>query len=130
MLWSLPNHEVAVAVVLENPADGRLVLRDDAVVAREARGLFRDHAEARRVMIAAGDERRARRRAERRGMELRVAQPGLRDAVQRRRRDDAAEGARRAEADVVGHDQQHVGRAFGRHDARRPPRFRLQRRSP
>ncbi len=102
-----------------------LSLRDDAVVAGEAGGLLRDHAEAGRVMVAAGDERGARRRAERRGVELRVAQPGLGDAVQRRRRNDAAEGARRAEADVVGHDQQHVRRALGRHDARRPPGLRL-----
>ena len=99
---------------------------DDAVVAGEAGGLLRDHAEAGRVMVAPGDERGPRRRAEGGGVELRVAQPRLGDAVQRRRRDDAAEGARRTEAHVVGHDEQHVGRALGRHDARRPPRLRLQ----
>jgi hypothetical protein len=76
-------------------------------------------------MIAPRNERRARRRAERRGMELRVTQTGRRDPVQRRRWDNAAEGARGAEANVVGHDEQHVGRAFGRHHARRPPRFRF-----
>ena len=70
VLWSLPNHEVAKPLSLQDPADGRLVFRDDAVVAREAGGLLRDHAEAGRVMVAAGDERRARRRAERGGMEL------------------------------------------------------------
>ena len=59
-------------------------------------------------------------------MELRVTQPVFRDTIQRRRRDDAAERARRAEADVVGHDEQHVGRTLGRHDARRPPRLRLR----
>ena len=37
----------------------------------------------------------------------------MRDAIQRRRGDDAAEGARRAEADVVGHDQEHVGAPLG-----------------
>ena len=114
-----------VAVVLEDAADGRAVFADDAVVAGKARGYFGDHAETRRVVVAAGDQRRARRRAERGGMELRVAQPRLRDAIQGRRRDDAAERARRAEADVVGHDQQHVGRALGRHDGRRPVRLRL-----
>ena len=74
VLWSLPNHEVAIAVVLEDAADGRLVLGDDAVVAGEAGGLLGDHAEAGRVMVAAGDQRGARRRAERGGVELRVAQ--------------------------------------------------------
>ena len=54
-------------------------------------------------------------------MELNVAQPRLGNAVQVRGRDDAAKGARHAVALVVGHDEQHVGRALGRHNARRPP---------
>ena len=57
------------AVVLQDAADRRLVLRDDAVVARETGRLFRDHAETHRMMVAAGDQRCARRRAERGGME-------------------------------------------------------------
>ena len=57
---------------------------------------------------------------------LRVAQSVCRDAVERRRRDDAPEGAGRAEADVVGHDEEDVRRALRRHHARRPGRFRLQ----
>ena len=44
----------------------------------------------------------------------------LRDAIERGRRDDAAEGARYAIARIVGHDQEHVRRALGRLDARRP----------
>ena len=73
----------------------------------------RDHAEADRVVVAAGDQRRARRRAERGGMELRVAQARFREPIHRRRRDDAAKGAGDAVALIVGHDQQHVGRALG-----------------
>ena len=42
------------------------------------------------------------------------------DPVERRRRDDAAECAGDAIAGIVGHDQQDVGRALGRHDLRRP----------
>ena len=53
-----------VAVVQEDAADGGLVFRDDAVVAGKTGGLFGDHAEAGRVMVAAGDQRGARRRAE------------------------------------------------------------------
>ena len=64
-----------VAVVLEDAADGGLVLGDDAVVAGEAGGLLRDHAEAGRVMVAPGDQRGARRRAERGGVNVVVAQP-------------------------------------------------------
>ena len=54
---------------------------DDGVVARVAGGLLGDHAEADGVMVAAGDQRRPRGRTERGRVELRVAQPRLRDAV-------------------------------------------------
>ena len=55
------------------------------------------------MVVAAGDDRRARGRAERRGVEIRVTQPVLRDAIHCRCRNDAAERARRAEAHVVSH---------------------------
>ena len=104
-----------IAVLLQDFADGGAVRADDGIVAREAGGHFADDAEADRVVVAAGDQRRPRRRAERGGVELRVAQSRLGDAVHRRCRDDAAKGARDAVALVVGHDEQHVRRAFGRH---------------
>ena len=100
-----------VAVVPQDGADGALLDRDDRVVTGEAGGDLADHTEAHRVVVAPGDQRCARRRAEGGGMEVRVAQAALGDAVERRGRDHAAEGAGRAEAVVVGHDQQHVGRA-------------------
>ena len=63
----------------------RGVLRtDDRVVAGIAGGHLADDAEAHGVMVAAGDQRGARRRAQRGGMELRVAQPRLGDAVHAR----------------------------------------------
>src|SRR5262249_19081841 len=86
-------------------------------------GGFRDHAEAGRVMIATRNERRPRRRAKRRRMKLRVTQTCLRNPVQRWSWDNATECAWRAEANVVGHNKQHVRRAFGRYDSRRPPWF-------
>ena len=110
-----------VAVLAQDAADRGVLRTDIRVVARVAGRQLRDHAEADLVVVAAGDQRGARGRAERGGVELGVAQPGVRDAVQRRRRDDAAERAADAVALVVGHDQQHVGRALRRHDARRPP---------
>ena len=115
-----------VPVLLENLTDRSAIPLDDRVVTRESRRRFAHDAKAGHVMVAAGDQRRARRRAERRGMKLRVAQPVLRDAIQGRRRDDAAKRARRAESAIVRHDEQHIGRALRRHDARRPPRFRLR----
>ena len=114
-----------VAVLLENLADRAAILLDHRVVPREPGRRFAHDAIAGHVMVAAGDQCGARRRTERRGMKLRVPQSVLCDAIQRRRRDDAAERARRAEPAVIGHDEQHIGRALRRHDARRPPRFRL-----
>ena len=86
----------AVAVLQQDAADGRAVLADDAVVAGEAGRCLGDHAEADRVVVAAGDQRRARRRAQRGRVEVGVAQAVVGDAVERRRRDHAAEGGRRA----------------------------------
>src|SRR5271165_5030552 len=60
-------------------------------------------------------------------MEVRVAQPLRCDAIHGWRRYDAAEGARCAETLVVRHDEQHVGRALRRYDARRPPCLRFRR---
>src|SRR5580700_4381362 len=74
------------------------------------------------MVVAAGNERRARGRAKRRGVELRVAQPRLRDAVQVWCRNDAAESARHTVALVIGHDEQDVRCSFGWDDTRRPPR--------
>ena len=76
-------------------------------------------------MVAAGDERGTGGRAERGGVKVQIAQPVVRNVVQCRRWNHAAESARRGEADVVGHDQQDVGRALGRHNPRRPAGFRL-----
>ena len=116
-----------VPVVLQDGAERAVLLPDDRVVARESRRDFAHHPEAGHVVVAPGDQGRARRRAERRGVEVGVTQPVLRDTIQCRRRNDPAERARRAEPGVVRHDEQHVGRALRRHDAWRPPRCRIRR---
>src|SRR5277367_607072 len=76
-------------------------------------------------MVAAGDQRRPRRRAKRGGVELCVTQARLGDAVQVRRRNDTAEGAGYAVALIIGHDEEHVGRVLGRDDTGRPPGRRV-----
>ena len=115
-----------IAVVEQHPADGRLVLGNDAVVAGEPRRLLRDHAKPDRMMVPAGDQRGASRGAERRRMDVVVTQSVPGNAIHRGRRDNATKGAWHAKTRVVGDDQQHVGRAGRRRDARRPPRFRLE----
>ena len=117
----------AIAIVFEDLADRRLVTREEAVIAGVTCRLLGDDTKARRVMVAPGDQRGARRRAQRRRMEVGVAKAVVGDAVERRRGDDAAEGARCAESDVVGRDQQDVGGTFRRHNARRPVRLGLER---
>ena len=119
-----------VAVVAQNPADGGVVRPDDRIVARIAGRQFADHAIADLMMVAPGDQRRPRRRAKGGRVELGVAQAGRRDAVERRRRDDAAECAGDAIALVVGHDEQDVRRALRRHDARRPDTASIRTPSP
>jgi hypothetical protein len=112
-----------VAVIEQNPSDSCLVLGDDAVVARESRGLFRDHAEAGGMMVAPGNQRSARRRAERGGVNVIVAQAVFRYAIHRRCRDDAAERARDAETGIVRDDKKYVRRLLRRHNAGCPPIF-------
>ena len=63
-----------VAVVEQDPSDRGLVLVDDAVVAGEAGRLLGDHAESGRMVVAPGDQRGARRRAQRGGEDPVVAQ--------------------------------------------------------
>ncbi len=102
------------SVLLQDLRDGRGVLAHQAVVAGITRRHFGDDAGVHRVMVATGDERRARWRAERGRVELGVAQAVLRQPIQGRRVHRTAEGARRAVADVVEQDQQDVGRPFRR----------------
>ena len=79
--------------------------------------------EADGVVVAAGDQRRPRGRAERGRMELRVAQSHFRDAVHGGRRNDAAERAGDAVTLIVRHDQQDVGRTLRRNHRGRPLRL-------
>ena len=109
-----------IAVLLEDRANAGALQADDGVVAGIARGQFADHAGTHRVMVAAGDQRRPGGRAQGSRVELGVTQSCLGDPIESRRGDDTAKGARDAVALVVGHDQQHVGRALRRHHAGRP----------
>ena len=113
-----------IAVVPKDPADGGVLGTDDGIVTRIAGRQFADHAIADLMMVAPGDQRGSRRRAKGRRVELGEAQAGGCDAVERRRRYDAAERAGNAVTLIVGHDEQDVRRALRRHDARRPERRR------
>ena len=110
----LPDGGRAVAVVPQDPRQRRAVPRQQRGVAREPTGELADRPEADRVVVPAGQQRRARGGAQRRDMEPVVAQPTLRDTRVVRRLDRAAEGARVPEPGVVDEDQEDVRRAFRR----------------
>ena len=115
-----------VSIGLQNCADGAFLNRDDRVIPREARRDFAYHPVTHRVMVATGNQRGARRRAERRGVKIGVAQSLCSDTIHRRGRNHPTKRGRRAIADVVRHNKQHVGRAFWRHDTWGPPGLRIR----
>ena len=117
----LPEPGRRVAILDQDSPDRRPVLRDGGVVAREPRRSLGDHAEAHRVVVPPADRGGASRRAQRGVVHLRVAQSVGGELVQRGARDDSTESARGSETGIVDLNQQHVGRALGRHHARRPP---------
>src|SRR6185437_900171 len=64
-------------------------------------------------MVAAGNQRGARRTAKRCRVEMVVAQPLRGKLVHRRRRNAAAESTELAEAAVIDQDQQNIRRSLG-----------------
>ena len=112
-LVALAELRRAVAVELEDLGQRRGRVRPDRVVARRGGGELGDVAHADRVVVAAGEQRRAGRRAQRRGVEAVVLQPAGGEALEVRRVARAAERAGGAEADVVDQDDQDVRRARG-----------------
>ena len=114
-----------VAILLQDFADRRVLPPDDRVIPRIAGRLLSEYTESHAVVVAPGQQRGARGRAERGRVEVRIAQPRLRDPVERRRRDHTAEGARNAVALIVGHHQQDVRSPLRRHHPRRPERRRV-----
>ena len=92
-------------MIKQNAPDGGSVRGDDAVIAGETRGLLGDHAKTGRVMVASGDQRGPRRRAQRGRVNVVIAQTVIRDAIHRKRRDDATEGARYAKSGIIRDDK-------------------------
>ena len=109
----VPLTEGAGAVAVESQ---HLRQRRDAVrilpgVAGEGGRGLHDRAGVHGVVVPSGLERVARRRAQRRRVEVVEAQAALREPVHRRRVDRPAERARPAEAHVVDQHDHDIGRA-------------------
>ena len=103
----------AVSVVPQNPREGNAVIRDERGVAREACRELADGAEADRVAVAAGEQRRPRRRAERGDVEAVVPHALVRHPRVVRCVDRPAEGGGIAEAGVVDEHHHDVRSSIG-----------------
>jgi len=102
-----------VTIVDKNVADRTGALGQNGIIARIARGEFRDVAKAHSVMVAAGEKRGARGRAQRSGVKVVVTKAACCHAIQGRGWNRPAEGAGCTEARIVSQDQQNVWSAFG-----------------
>ena len=78
-----------------------------------------------RVVVAPGEDARARRRAQRSGVHIRKEQPFGRQCIDIRCRDRASVTAKVAETHIVDHDEHDVGSALGSPQRCRPGGCRL-----
>ena len=107
-----------VPVLLQRPRQRRAITGDGRVTARERPGELGHEAEADSMLVAAGQQSGAGRRADRSDVKAVIAQASLRHAGVVRRLDRAAERARIPEPGVVDQDEQHVRCALRRRDLR------------
>ena len=110
----LAEHVRVPAALAEDLGDRRALERDVAVGVREAGRGLGDAGHAVRRVVAAGEQRRAGRRAQRGGVPVRVGQAALGEPVDVRRLDQAAPRLHRRVADVVEDDVEDARRAVGR----------------
>ena len=112
-LMALAELRGRVAVELQRPRQRRDRVRQHRTVARRGGRDLGDAAHAGGMMIAPGQQRLPRRRAERGRVEAGVLESVCRQPFGIRRLAGAAEGARRAEPDIVEQDDQTFGAPLG-----------------
>jgi hypothetical protein len=110
----LAEHVRVPAALAEHLGDRRALERDVAVPVREAGCRFGDAGHPVRGVVAAGQQRRARRRAQRSRVPVRVRETVLGEPVDVRRLDQTAPRLHRGVADVVENDPEHVRSPVGR----------------
>src|SRR6516165_10771567 len=109
----------SVAVIAQNLRTGRAALRHHAWIAIPVIGEFRNLSIADAVMIAPGQQRRARRRTHRGRVKAVIRHAGLANAVKGGCVDLAAEGTRQPRAGIVDQDYQDVWCALSQAALRR-----------
>ena len=107
----LPDQERAVTVLHEHLGQEAVLERDDAVVPGIAARQLGDGGHRVAVMVAAGDDAGAARRAQRRRVHVAVAQAVRGESVEAGCLDRAAVTAQLPEPRVIQHDEHHVRRA-------------------
>ncbi len=110
----LPDDVGVPAELAEHRGDHRALSGDMPAGVREPRCGLGDARHRVRRVVATRQETGARRRAERRRVEVRVQQPPIGDPLDVRRLDQTSERLHRREADVVEDDVEHVRRVLRR----------------
>ena len=105
------DHVVAIGVRPQHLGQRAGLARDLAAIAGIAAVEIGEAADADRMVVAAGQQRRARGRAHRGGMEAGVAQAFGREPVDGRRLDRRAVAAEIGKADIVEQHDEDIGRA-------------------
>ena len=117
------DHVVAIAVRPQHLRQRARLARDLAAIAGIAAVEIGEAADADGMVVASGQQRCARGRAHRGGVEAGVAQAFGREPVDGRRPDRRAVAAEIGKADIVEQHDQDVGRAGRRFRRCRPPGF-------
>ena len=115
------DHVVAIGVGFEHFRQRAGLTRDLAAIAGITAVEIGEAADPDGMVVAAGQQRRARGRAHRGGVESTVAQALGREPVDNRRLDRRAVTAEIGKADVVEQHHENIGGALGRLPRRRPP---------
>ena len=108
----LPDHERAVTVLQEHLGQEAVLERDHAVVPGITARQLGDGGHRVAVMVAARQDARTARRAQRRRVHVAVPQAVRRERIETGRLDRAAVTAQLAEPRVIQHDEQHIRRTL------------------
>ena len=119
----LPHGVGGVPVANQDLGQEAVLFGDGGVVARETRSQLHHARHPVRVVVAAGEQARTRRRAQHRGVEVGVPATAPRHPIEARRLDVGAVTAELGVADVVEQHHDDVRGTVGRGRQRRPPCF-------
>ena len=121
----LADGQGGVALIAQNFREESVLLRDGGVVARETCGKLDDAGHAIRMVVAAGKQTGPGRRTQGGRVEVGVAAPLRRQAVERRRCDVRSIRPELGVSHVVQENDHHVRGSRGRRLQRRPPALRI-----